>query len=122
MTSDLQVYDGFGRYGGEEFLMVMPGCDLSSALRRAEEIRKKVCTFPIRTALAEVLVTLSLGIVAQTLPSDVDAEAVLRWADQALYSAKHKGRNRVERAIIGSCSEREAWATNASWHLAGQAS
>jgi two-component system cell cycle response regulator len=121
MSSDLRIYDGFGRYGGEEFLIILPGCDLPSALRRAEEIRNRVGTFPIHTRTGEALVTISLGVVAQTFAGNLDPEEILRWADQALYSAKHKGRDRVEQAIITSAFDSEPW-VNSSLHLASRVS
>lgn len=96
LTSSLRAYDGVGRYGGEEFLMVIPGCDLEVTVRRANQIRELVSGKPIPTSAGDALVTVSMGVTIAESSSDV--EQLVRSADVALYQAKHKGRNRVERA------------------------
>ena len=96
LTGSLRAYDGVGRYGGEEFLMVVPGCDLEVALRRANQIREFVARTQIPTVAGAMSVTLSMGVVVAE--SSTDLETLIRCADLALYQAKRKGRNRVERA------------------------
>lgn len=97
LTCSLREYDGVGRYGGEEFLLVIPGCDLATTTRRANQIRELVSAKPIVTPQGSVLVTVSMGVtVAQ---SSTNGELLLRGADTALYQAKRNGRNRVEQAI-----------------------
>lgn len=93
-TASLREYDGVGRYGGEEFLLVIPGCDLATAVRRANVIRELIANTPIRTPLRATSVTVSMG-VAVVDPSTT-AESLMRRADAALYQAKRNGRNRVE--------------------------
>ena len=93
IVSALRAYDAVGRYGGEEFLMVLPGCDAQSATSRAEEIRLRVSE-NLATGYGEVVVTLSLGVSATDRV--VECNKVLCAADEALYRAKQKGRNRVE--------------------------
>jgi two-component system cell cycle response regulator len=95
-SDSLREYDGIGRYGGEEFLLVIPGCDLATTLRRANQIRELISSQPIRTPLGETTVTVSMG--ATVAESSTNSELLLRCADTALYRAKRNGRNRVEQA------------------------
>jgi two-component system, cell cycle response regulator len=95
LQSGVRVYDGIGRYGGEEFLLVLPGCDLKPATARAESLRSLVSDKPITVSSTEVTVTVSLGVTA-LCSSDGTLEEVLQRADAAMYEAKAKGRNRVE--------------------------
>jgi diguanylate cyclase (GGDEF)-like protein/PAS domain S-box-containing protein len=82
------------RYGGEEFVVVMPGASPEAARRRAEGWRTAFEATRIPFGAAEVQVTLSLGIAAFPLHGHA-ADELLRFADQALYIAKSEGRNRV---------------------------
>lgn len=91
MQSNVRVYDSVGRYGGEEFLIVLPRCHLMIATERADQIRRAVnkqCSVEARA------ITLSLGVTADSGHSEM--ERVLHVADAALYRAKREGRNRVE--------------------------
>ena len=97
LTCSLREYDGVGRYGGEEFLLVIPGCDLATTLRRANQIRELVSAKPIVTPQGPVMVTVSMGATVDQ--SSTNSELLLREADAALYEAKRHGRNRVEQAI-----------------------
>lgn len=94
LTCSLREYDGVGRYGGEEFLLVIPGCDQATTVRRANQIRELVCVKPIVTPHGPVTITVSMG--ATTAQSSTNSELILRDADSALYQAKRNGRNRVE--------------------------
>lgn len=96
LQSGVRVYDGIGRYGGEEFLLVLPGCDLKHAADRAQSLRSFVSDRPIAAASTEVTVTVSLGVTVTLGSSGGTLEEVLQRADAALYEAKAKGRNRVE--------------------------
>jgi two-component system cell cycle response regulator len=93
LLTSLRPYDGVGRYGGEEFLVLLPGCDAEAAGSLAERLRRSVAEEPMEDEDRAIAVTLSLGVAAwdKKLP----AAALLRWADAALYKAKHAGRNRV---------------------------
>jgi two-component system cell cycle response regulator len=84
------------RYGGEEFVVVMPDTDLSVATMVAERIRRRIAgeAFPIHRGERSIEVTISIGIAARVSPDD-DAMAILKRADEALYRAKRDGRNRV---------------------------
>lgn len=95
LRSMLRGYDGIGRYGGEEFLLVLPSCDLKAVRERAEQLRSAIAASTIGTLQCPVQVTVSMGIAASE-NADMSAEVLLEAADAALYEAKQKGRNRVE--------------------------
>lgn len=84
------------RYGGEEFVVVMPDTDVGVAALVAERIRRRIAgaPFPIDRGAREIEVTISIGIAARTGPQDT-AQQMLKRADEALYRAKRDGRNRV---------------------------
>jgi diguanylate cyclase (GGDEF)-like protein/PAS domain S-box-containing protein len=82
------------RYGGEEFVVVMPGASAEGAYRRAEAWRQSFEAEPIAVGAQTIHTTLSLGIAAYPAHSHL-AEELLRLADQALYLAKSEGRNRT---------------------------
>lgn len=90
----LRVYDGLGRYGGEEFLIVLSNCDLTTTLIRAEEIREYLQSTPMRVGQQQIQVTASLG-VAISDGTEPEIGTVLELADASLYEAKRSGRNRV---------------------------
>lgn len=98
LHSKLRPYDGVGRYGGEEFLLVLPACDLESAMQRAEELREVIASGPIVSGEAKRAVTMSLGVALSECIGVKEVESVLARADAALYAAKKNGRNRVEHA------------------------
>jgi diguanylate cyclase (GGDEF)-like protein len=97
MLGTARPYDLVGRYGGEEFLIVLPGCDAAEALRFGERLRERIAA-PVADGPARIAVTVSLGVAAQDGPAD--AAVLLRAADEALYRAKLAGRNRVELAAL----------------------
>jgi diguanylate cyclase (GGDEF)-like protein len=90
----LRPYDSLGRYGGEEFLVVAPGCDLEDVRELADRIRVHVASHPIALNGEQMRITLSLGIAAHE--TGVSLESLLGTADSGLYVAKNRGRNRVE--------------------------
>ena len=96
MVSSIRPYDAACRYGGEEFLIVLPGVDLSGALARAETIRSAMVAEPFRIREGSLDVTCSLGVASMSSTCSFDAECLIRDADEALYQAKRNGRNRVE--------------------------
>lgn len=87
-----------GRYGGEEFLLVLPETTSAMAYAAAERIRKVLAAGPIATGYGFIPVTVSIGVAA-TDRAGTDSTRLLRAADEALYRAKHDGRNRVEVAL-----------------------
>ena len=84
------------RYGGEEFVVVMPETDMAVAAVVAERIRRRIAceSFPIQKGSGTIDVTISIGIAGLAAAAD-SAETILKRADQALYRAKRDGRNRV---------------------------
>jgi two-component system, cell cycle response regulator len=95
LKSDLRPYDVVGRYGGEEFLIVLPGCNLMTGARRADELRNLVAKDPIFTPFGTTTATISLGVTA-TSNRERPVSDLLHEADLCMYAAKKKGRNRVE--------------------------
>jgi diguanylate cyclase (GGDEF)-like protein len=82
------------RYGGEEFLVIIPNSELAAIQTLAEQIRQAVSINPFQYENEEIHITISLGVV-QTNLTDSNLLAVLARADQALYRAKSAGRNCV---------------------------
>ncbi len=104
IKSDLRAYDTVGRYGGEEFLIICPGCDEAALLRRGEHLRMAIARDSVIAAGADISVSLSLGAVVSD--GSVLQAQMLKLADEALYRAKRGGRNRVELAEGAVCKTR----------------
>ena len=96
LASNVRAIDLPCRYGGEEFVVIMPGARLEDAQRIAERIRLHVAGSPFRVqGVSEPLsVTISIGVAATSGPGD-SAEALLKRSDEAVYAAKAAGRNTV---------------------------
>jgi diguanylate cyclase (GGDEF)-like protein len=95
MVSGLRKSDIAGRYGGEEFAMVLPETDVASAASIvAERMREAVCGRPVDTAEGPLQVTVSIGVAGVELGKENLLDALTR-ADHGLYAAKRGGRNRV---------------------------
>ena len=95
MQSCIRPYDRLGRYGGEEFLIVVPGAVTSSGISVAERVRDAIAQAPVETPEGRICVTISLGVAGSAGAAPVEVDQLLRLADTALYRAKHEGRNRV---------------------------
>lgn len=103
LPANLRACDGVGRYGGEEFLLVLPGCDLHQLKIAGERIRGDIAAGSV-TALAEQPnVTVSIGCAVGNA-DEHSAEDLLRAADEALYEAKRRGRNCVATVALGQLS------------------
>lgn len=89
-----RAYDSLGRYGGEEFLLVLPGCDLDKAARQAERVRESIASEPFRVENLSIPVTCSLGVTVYRQNDDL--KEMIGRVDRALYRAKDGGRDRVE--------------------------
>ncbi len=89
----LRSYDHFGRYGGEEFLVLVPGATGAAESNLYERLRAAVANDAIHTRSGAVAITVSIGVAEGTGEAAMDA--VLAAADAALYRAKSEGRNRI---------------------------
>ena len=107
MSTSVRAYDSVGRYGGEEFLVVVSGSELGAAAELAERLRQGVAAQPVSVESAVIPVTVSLG-VAVSADGAGRPEELLRQADEALYTAKDRGRNRVEAASRQEVSSQPA--------------
>lgn len=92
----LRPYDSVGRVGGEEFLVVLPECDLDSGAGVAERLAGLLRAHPIPVPAGRVRVTASLGVASTSQEDVLDAQELTRAADAALYRAKRGGRDRAE--------------------------
>jgi two-component system, cell cycle response regulator len=98
MKNCLRPYDSVGRYGGEEFLILVPSADEENVFGLAERIRRAIEATPVKTPAGEFPVTASFGVTSADSSGRDDITMLLRLADAALYRAKSLGRNCVERA------------------------
>lgn len=91
----LRTSDQVSRYGGEEFLILLPDTPLPEARLIAERVRQAVASTPVATRAGNLDITLSLGVASST-EAGLSRDSLLAAADEALYRAKAGGRNRVE--------------------------
>jgi len=99
LRESCRVYDVPGRYGGEEFCVVLPETRIGNTKQVAERIRSRLAETQLPVAGTSITVTASIGVAGMDSVSDegvVSAAALIDRADRALYTAKHHGRNRVE--------------------------
>jgi diguanylate cyclase (GGDEF)-like protein len=111
LRTAVRAYDSVGRYGGEEFLIVSPGCEGSAGISQAERLRRVISAKPVGVQDIVISVTLSLGVATLiNMETKASVEQVLGAADRALYRAKLGGRNRVEAAsdVLGPSSDQRA--------------
>ncbi|MEJ2362217.1 MAG: diguanylate cyclase [Gammaproteobacteria bacterium] len=93
----IRATDVMGRVGGEEFALLLPDTPLMAAYNLAERLRARINKYPYLARDMLIEITASLG-VAELHPEDKDIRTLLQRADEALYEAKHAGRNRVQSA------------------------
>ncbi len=94
LRASMRDYDKVGRYGGEEFLVVMPNCDLDQATQQAERLRSRLCDKTMMVDGVELSVSASFGVTVSDR-SELGPAVFVRVADEALYRSKAGGRNRV---------------------------
>ena len=94
LRGNMRPYDHVGRYGGEEFLVVLPNCDLEQAAMQAERMRLRLANGPMVVEGIEIHVSASFGVTVSDGTSRT-SDTFVRVADQALYKAKGSGRNKV---------------------------
>ncbi len=110
----MRPYDAFGRYGGEELLVVLPNCSAEGALVVAERMRAAVADAVVSTQCGDITVTVSMGVAAAEEPALSTLAALLHRADGALYQAKENGRNgiAVAPAQDGPACSKSGFASN----------
>ncbi|MCU7942047.1 MAG: sensor domain-containing diguanylate cyclase [Candidatus Thiodiazotropha sp. (ex Cardiolucina cf. quadrata)] len=99
-TSSLRGYDIIGRYGGEEFLLILPQTNTEDAGELIERLRQSIADLSFAGTQGK-RVTISVGMIAYLHGIKIDADAMIRCADDALYRAKANGRDRIE---WGNCT------------------
>jgi diguanylate cyclase (GGDEF)-like protein len=96
MQNSIRQYDSIGRYGGEEFLILFPGCGEAESYAQADRLRKQLAQADMPVNDGALRITASFGVTAALPGDNCTQEALIRRADEALYVAKKCGRNRVE--------------------------
>jgi len=104
MQSGIRQYDSLGRYGGEEFLIIFPGCSETESYSLADRLRRQLSQTEMTMNDCMVRITASFGVTIAFPGESLTPETLIRRADEALYKAKRLGRNRVE--ILTDRSER----------------
>ncbi|MGA7525127.1 MAG: diguanylate cyclase [Acidobacteriaceae bacterium] len=97
--------DGIGRYGGEEFLVVLRNCDIERLRERAEQLRRAVSENSFLANGANISVSVSIGAARRKDDPPATIESILSLADDRLYRAKNAGRNRVMMADLAVMAE-----------------
>jgi len=105
LQARLRGQDMVGRWGGEEFLVLLPATTLEGAAQLAQTLRGSVCDAPCHHHGTPLPVTISIGICADTLQPGDRPRLLVDAADKALYAAKQGGRNRVEHAPLARAHE-----------------
>ena len=106
LVSSIRDYDSVGRYGGEEFLILLTDCDETSLKTRTQDILAAISSAPVLTGSTELSVTISIGAMAcGSSEAGLPLESVLAQADTALYCAKTEGRNQAQFACSSLAPE-----------------
>jgi two-component system chemotaxis family response regulator WspR len=95
LSACVRTYDHVGRYGGEEFLIVLPNCDREQARKLSERLRQSVADAPMEAEGKMLHITCSLGVAISDTPRGNSVASLVQAADEALYLAKQAGRNCV---------------------------
>jgi diguanylate cyclase (GGDEF)-like protein len=101
ISEGVRIYDQVGRYGGEEFLVLAPGCVAAALWQQGERVRAAIAQ-PIHSSAGIIAISASIGIVGVEpgRHPGLNARALVRAADQAMYLGKSKGKNRVEEGKV----------------------
>jgi diguanylate cyclase (GGDEF)-like protein len=116
LTAVCRAYDSVGRYGGEEFLIILPGCHANCVGAHAERLRQAISLEPMRIGDLELQISASFGATYAVPAFASPPEGLLRAADTALYCAKREGRNCIR--VIEF--EREQFSGSSGQQLVGQ--
>jgi diguanylate cyclase (GGDEF)-like protein len=103
LRGNMRDYDEVGRYGGEEFLVVLPNCDMEQAANQAERMRHRLHATPMIVDGIEIPVSASFGVTVSD-GSERGPDLFVRVADEALYRAKANGRNQVVKLTLEASS------------------
>lgn len=95
VKEDIRNIDIFGRYGGEEFVIIMPETDPGTAISIAERVRQNVCKNPLIIHDRQISLTVSIGVFGTRKNPGLSFDKLLDFADKALYKAKNMGRNKT---------------------------
>ena len=95
LRSAVRSYDSVGRYRGEEFIGVLPGCDATQATVVSTRIRQQLHACPMTAAGSEIAVTVSIGVCARQVDDTATLDQFIEVADRALHAAKNAGRDQV---------------------------
>ena len=105
--SMIRDYDEAGRWGGDEFLVIFPGCTKKNLEIKANQIKKAVEKTPLRLRSGKKInISVSIGVAVSTPRKFHSASALIKLADSYLYRAKHKGRSRVEFAFSSHAAKK----------------
>lgn len=97
IANSIRKSDFLCRYGGKEFAIILPKTDMTSAIEKAEKIRKYIGMTELNNVIAEKSIKLTISIGVASFPEHgTEVDALVTTADNALYKAKQNGRNRVE--------------------------
>jgi diguanylate cyclase (GGDEF)-like protein len=96
LQKKLRRNDLLGRYGGEEFIILLPEIDISIAREVAERLRETIAAYPMLTGETMFTITASIGVAALVHAETESFSSLIYIADMALYRAKSLGKNRVE--------------------------
>jgi two-component system cell cycle response regulator len=110
ILSNLRGFDTAVRFGGEEFVILLPDAPLTAAVSTAERLCKAIAATPVPVAnnLEGLSITVSLGAATTVVAGDEPLDSLVKRADMALYQAKEAGRNRVMTAIAEDATPRAA--------------
>lgn len=93
LKNELRIYDRIGRYGGEEFFIVLSNCTWEFGKNVADRILRRISGTPVQTQSGPVQVAASIGLTSTDKLNKITPEIMVSVSDKALYQAKHKGRN-----------------------------
>lgn len=96
IMSSIRESDIAGRYGGEEFGIILPEIPKETAIAVCERIRRRVALYPFQVGSEMINITVSIGLCFKPAESDISYNEMVRLADDAAYEAKHSGRNNIK--------------------------